>query len=586
MTTRDRGGSRADAPSAEDSLGDLARVFDHAGGMAPVLRDLDWGATAVGHPRDWPQSLRSAASICLGAKYPIAIYWGPELTLIYNEAWSAIPGDKHPWALGRSAREVWPDIWHIVGPEFDAALAGEGMWVTDRLLPMERRGFLEETYFNYNLSPILAEDGRIEGVFNAGLETTPRVVAARHQRVLLDLIAETATATTVDEAFEGALHALGMHPDVVPFALIYRYDDGVARLSGTVGVDPSKPWCPPFVELTSAPDPWHLGEVREKRQHVVVDVGSFASDLEPVGEWPVAPHTAVALPVVRLRRRRRRIEGALVVAVPPGLRIDEEREEFHAALADRLALSVLDARREEEERRVFETEHRIATTLQQSLIPALPAIDDISLDGCYLPGTAGVEVGGDWYDAIPTSDGGVTVVIGDVVGKGVAAAAQMGQVRNALRAYVLEGFEPADVVAKLNHLTMSLSGSTFVTLLCVAYHPADHAIRWCRAGHLPPIVRKADGSVVLLDDPGSPPVGVFEGVAFRESSGALDAGDVLVLYTDGLVERPGEDIDVGIERLVQRVGALEPGPGMLEGVVAPVADVERRDDVAVLVLRT
>lgn len=554
--------------------------------MAPHLQGADWAGTPLGHPDTWPQSLRSAASICLGAKYPIAIYWGEELTLLYNEAWSVIPGDKHPWALGRGAQEVWPDIWDIVGPEFDAALRGEGMWVSDRLLPMERRGYVEETYFNYNLSPIMAEDGRIEGVFNAGLETTPRVVAARHQRVLIDLIAQTASATTVGEAFDGAVEALAQHREVAPFALLYRLVDGVAHLTGSTGIVTGGEGAGPTVTLGVDDDPWRIAQAAESRCAVVVDdVGRFA-DVEVFDGWPEPAHTAVTLPVVRSRRRRRRVEGVIVVGVPPGLRIDDRHEEFHTALADRFALSVLDARREEEERRTFAIEHRIAATLQQSLIPALPDLDMVDLAGCYLPGTEGLEVGGDWYDAIPLPDGSVTVVIGDVVGKGVAAAAQMGQLRNALRAYVLEGFSPAESMGKLNHLTLSLSGSTFATVLCIRYEPADRTVRWCRAGHLPALVRSTDGRVELLDGGGSPPIGVFEGVAFRESERHLQAEDVVVLYTDGLIEKPGEDIDVSMDGLARRIGQLPLGSGFIDAIVAPLADADRRDDVAVLVLST
>jgi serine phosphatase RsbU (regulator of sigma subunit) len=561
-------------------------VFARAGEMASLLADFDWSSTELGDPAGWPQSLRSAASICLGAKYPIAIYWGPELTVLYNDAWSAIPGDKHPWALGRPAREVWPDIWDIVGPEIDRALGGEGMWVADRMLPMERRGYLEETYFNYNLSPITAEDGRIEGVFNAGLETTARVVAARHQRVLIDLIAETASATTVDEAFAGAAKALADHREVAPFAVLYRLESGVAQLAGSTGVAAGGEGTGPTVELGSDDDPWRIHHAIETRRAVVVeDIGRFA-DVEAFDGWPEAAHTAVTLPIVRSRRKRRRVEGVVVVGMPPGLRIDGPHEEFHSALADRFALSVLDARREEEERRTFETEHRIAATLQRSLIPALPELEMVGLAGCYLPGTDGLEVGGDWYDAIPLPDGSVTIVIGDVVGKGVAAAAQMGQLRNALRAYVLEGFSPAVALGKLNHLTLSLSGSTFATVLCLRYEPEERAIRWCRAGHLPALVRRADGRVDLLEGDGSPPIGVFEGIVYRESEDRLEPADVVLLYTDGLIEKPGEDIDVSIAALAARVAALDVGPSFLEAVVAPLIDTDRRDDVAVLVLST
>lgn len=561
-------------------------MFARAGEMRPVLEGFDWASTALGDPEGWPEGLRWAASICLGAKYPIAIYWGPELTLVYNEAWSEIPGEKHPWALGRTAAEVWPDIWDIVGPELEGALAGEAMWVADRLLPMRRHGYLEETYFNYNLSPIVGPGGRIDGVFNAGLETTARVIAARHQRVLIDLIAQAASATTVEEAFAGAIDALAAHREVAPFAVLYQLVDGTAVLAGSAGVADGGEGTGPTVDLGIDDDPWQIAAAVETRRPVEIgDIGAFA-DVHTFDGWSERAHTAVTLPIVRSRRRRRRVEGVLVVGMPPGLRLDDQHREFHAALADRLALSVLDARREEEERRTFETEHRIAATLQRSLIPALPELEVVGLDGCYLPGTDGLEVGGDWYDAIPLPDGSVTVVIGDVVGKGVAAAAQMGQLRNALRAYVLEGFSPAEVLGKLNHLTLSLSGSTFATVLCLRYEPADRSVQWCRAGHLPALVRGADGQVRLLDGDGSPPIGVFEGVLFKECDGRLDPDDIVVLYTDGLIEKPGEDIDDSIAALVDRVATLDVGPGFVDAIVAPLAEADRRDDVAVLVLCT
>src|SRR5689334_8106264 len=103
-----------------------------------------WEKTNLGPPENWPQSLRSALSICLNTRFPIAIYWGPQLDLLYNDEWSPIPGSKHPWALGKPAREVWPEIWHIIGPVFDQVLrTGKGTRQEDQLLPMRRHGYTE-----------------------------------------------------------------------------------------------------------------------------------------------------------------------------------------------------------------------------------------------------------------------------------------------------------------------------------------------------------------------------------------------------------------------------------------------------------
>lgn len=563
----------------------MREVFARAGAMAPFLESLDWRSTPLGPPAAWPQSLRSAASICLAARYPIAIYWGHELTLVYNEAWSLIPQDRHPWALGRSGPEVWTDIWDIVGPDFMGALEGAAMWTEDELLPMVRHGVLEETYFNYNISPITGENGRIEGVFNAGLETTQRVLAQRRSRLMIALTAATGHAASVESACELAAAALAGDPQTVPFALLYLFEDGVARLAAPVAVQPGSPGGPEEVDLATGPDLWGLDHVRRSRRAVVTDdLVSRVGEL-PAGAWSEPPRSAVTLPIVLGGlASRRKVFGALVIGVPAGRPIDEPMLDFLELLTEHLSSALLNARLDEEERRAFHTEHQIASTLQQSLIPDLPQVDGVALWGRYLPGSADVEVGGDWYDAVPLPDGRIGIVIGDVVGKGVAAAAQMGQLRNAVRAYLLEGFSPAEVIAKLNHLTISLSGNSFATVLCMFHDSTTGELEWCRAGHPPALVRGRDGAVRYLDDAGSPPIAVFDQVTFVNSTTILDPGDLLVLYTDGLIERRDEDLDEGFDRLAATIASLDPAGPVIDEILGPLLESERRDDVAVLIL--
>lgn len=565
-------------------LGDMREVFERAGAMAELLLDFDWASTPLGIPSEWPQSLRSAASICLSAKYPIAIYWGDELTLLYNEAWSAIPRDRHPWALGRPGAEVWTDIWDIVSPDFDRARAGEGVWTEDTLLPMVRHGVLEENYFNYNLSPITAEDGRIEGVFNAGIEVTHRVLSDRRNRLLIGVAAHTGKAMTVDGACTLAADALAVDPSLVPFALMYLFDDpSSARLVATTALEPGSEVAPVDVDLRDGPDLWALGEVRRSRRAAVLDDLRERAGEMPAGTWTEPPRTAVTLPIVLGGlASRREVFGAVVVGIPAGQRVDEYLVDFLDLLTEHLASALLTARLDEEERRVFHTEHEIATTLQRSLIPELPDVPGVVIDGRYLPGSAEVEVGGDWYDAVPLPDGRLALVIGDVVGKGVAAAAHMGQLRNAVRAYLLEGFSPSEVITKLNRLSLSLTGTGFATVVCLHHDPSTGAVAWCRAGHPPPLVRRADGRVEYLDGAGSPPIAVFDDATFSESADRLDPGDLLVLYTDGLVERRGEEIDVGLARLAEHVADVDPTADAAGRVVGALRDDDRRDDIAVV----
>ncbi len=157
-----------------------------------MIRAHDWTRSPLGDPVGWPQPLRSALGICLHSSFPTAIYWGPELRLLYNDAWLPIPAERHPDALGQPAQEVWADIWEVVGPQFASVLAsGEGFTTFDQMLPMVRDGEVRETYWNYSFTPIYGESGTVEGVLNQGHETTDRVlhdqnreaVASRQRRL-------------------------------------------------------------------------------------------------------------------------------------------------------------------------------------------------------------------------------------------------------------------------------------------------------------------------------------------------------------------------------------------------------------------
>jgi len=175
----------------------------NGGFMADLILDRDW-SDGLGPIDTWPAALRSALSICLNSSFPTAIYWGPELRLLYNDSWSPIPGERHPWALGRPAAEVWSDIWDVVGPQFQQVMeTGEGVTTYDQLLVMDRNGVPTEGYWNYSLSSIRDEFGNICGVFNQGNETTAAVLARRQTQEEIDrlgrLFAEAPAAIAITE---------------------------------------------------------------------------------------------------------------------------------------------------------------------------------------------------------------------------------------------------------------------------------------------------------------------------------------------------------------------------------------------------
>jgi PAS domain-containing protein len=158
-------------------------VFLNGGGeMGERIRGFAWEQHPLGPPERWPAALQMAVDLCLNSSFPTAVYWGEALHLIYNDAWSVIPAERHPAALGRPAAEVWPDIWHIVGAQLGQVLAtGEGLALYEQLLPMERAGQARETWWNYSFTAIRQADGSIGGIFNQGNDTTELVLGRRRR---------------------------------------------------------------------------------------------------------------------------------------------------------------------------------------------------------------------------------------------------------------------------------------------------------------------------------------------------------------------------------------------------------------------
>ena len=158
------------------------RFLDHRGDMAARIRDRDWSTTPFGPITGWPATLRTTLGLCLGSAFPTAVYWGPDLRLLYNDAWAPIPADRHPACLGQPAAEVWQDIWDVVGPQFARVLAtGEGFAAYDQPLTFIREGQPVDTFFTYSFSAIRDEAGEIVGIFNQGNETTRTIRAEQRQ---------------------------------------------------------------------------------------------------------------------------------------------------------------------------------------------------------------------------------------------------------------------------------------------------------------------------------------------------------------------------------------------------------------------
>jgi GAF domain-containing protein/anti-sigma regulatory factor (Ser/Thr protein kinase) len=237
-----------------------------------------------------------------------------------------------------------------------------------------------------------------------------------------------------------------------------------------------------------------------------------------------------------------RVTGVLHVGSLTPREFTAEDAELLGLAADRAALAI-DRARLYEERRVVEA-------LQRTLLPdPLPQLPGLDVAASYQPARHGTAIGGDWYDVFPLTGSKVGVVIGDVMGHGVTAAALMAQLRTALRAYALEGHDPAAVAERLNHLLVPLRPTSMTTLAYVVVDPEQETLRMISAGHLPPLLIPPSGPGRFLPVEGDPPLGVTAGARYSEHEFALPAESMLVLVTDGAVEVRGEPLDAGLERL-------------------------------------
>lgn len=267
-------------------------------------------------------------------------------------------------------------------------------------------------------------------------------------------------------------------------------------------------------------------------------------------------------------------------------RVDEIPSDAELGLAAQVVLTLSDvtaARRAETERiEALARERTISRTLQESLLPErLPRHPGLHLDAWHVAAEKELIVGGDWYDVIETGDS-VWLVIGDVAGHGVAAATQAGQLRHSLRVYAHEGFGLSEAIRRLNELVLGTQLTGMATM-CIASLCLDSgALRVVRAGHPPPLLIRAGGEPELLEGLPGVVLGV-PGAVCEEYATTLEVGDRLVLYTDGLIELPHDNLDIGFGRLIEAARGLEGLKELRDGIVDEMVDVtDLRDDVALL----
>lgn len=392
--------------------------------------------------------------------------------------------------------------------------------------------------------------------FAASLE--PAEVGEQLVRVVVPRLAEIAVLHVLDEQRQVALATLRTSDPVLERAAWSWFES--SRL------DPASPYGPHQVLRTG------------QLQLLPEMTDDIAQQIAPTPDAAVELRRIVrrSCLIVPLTARGRTI-GALSLSrdEPYG----DQEVEYAVDLARRAALGLDNASR-------YAFERELAGTLQRSLLPReMPVSALMTAAARYLPGARGTQIGGDWYDLLEVDDGGLVLVVGDVMGRGVQAASVMGQLRSAVRAFALEGHQPADILRLVDRVVQGLDELHFTTCLVGRLDPVRRTLCVAAAGHLSPLVIGADGVASFLElDPGLP-LGVG-GAQFVEQAVQLDAGGAVLVYTDGLVEGRDQSVDEGMSRLRAAAdGPMRSAEELCDRVLqATGRDGDHDDDTALLVV--
>jgi PAS domain S-box-containing protein len=338
-----------------DGASELVAATSFSGGwlsgggeLGGLIRECDWSKTPLGPLESWPQSLQTAVSICVASRFPIVLYWGAEYVVLYNDAYSAILGSKHPWALGQRCRDCWAEIWDTIGPMLEGVVrTGEATWSDDLLLVLHRYGYAEECYFSFSFSPVRVEAGVAGGVFTAVIETTDNVIGERRLRTLRDLAAKAVDAKSEEDACRLVAETLSENFRDIPFSALCAGTDSGFQVLCCSGMAADHPLRSLLCEAGSTVSE-KLRQVIDSGQSLEVDLQTLSCEL-PRGAWDAPASTGLFMPIPAVGQNGS--PGVLVCAVSPRKKLDDSYRTFFSLVNRQIASSIADARSHEEERK-------------------------------------------------------------------------------------------------------------------------------------------------------------------------------------------------------------------------------------------
>jgi signal transduction histidine kinase len=311
--------------------------------MAEIMRARDWGATPLGDPATWSGALSAAVSLCLGSRLCSCVYWGPDFRILYNDAYGSILGTKHSWALGRAARDVWPEMFRIIGPLLEETYeTGATTGSDDAAIFLNRFGYIEEFYCSFSYAPIFGADGRIEGVYAILPETSKRVIGERRLQTLQRLGNLGNSITGIGDTLALISGVVAENPYDIPFAAFYLWDDSgmEARLTATAGIGRGTTLAPLAVRADDESLYTPFLKRVHSRQIETLRLPVDVVDLPDRG-WGGSPSSLVIVPFVASMAEGPR--GFMVAAANALKRVDKDYLLFFHMVGDQIAKSITGA---------------------------------------------------------------------------------------------------------------------------------------------------------------------------------------------------------------------------------------------------